>query len=269
MDTQRLYSSSLGRIWLLIRADLHAQRRDLSILLGLSFVLLYLLPQLPLLFLFNDEALARAYALNIAPHSKSIYWLYTLASIYILYCYNRKVQHSKAMPFALYPASVWEKMLAMLGFATIVMLLCWGLITIGHFISWVMLPSEWADNLDLWPIRFDLVSRMSSSASINTLLMFNGYIIGPLWALTYKLTMIWGAISFRSLLKGLFLANLMYLGVLILMTLIGINAVLYRMQDVITEPSSYKLTIFSVLALVVVCGALVGGIYRKLKTIEL
>ncbi|MDO4692972.1 MAG: hypothetical protein Q4A64_08885 [Porphyromonadaceae bacterium] len=276
MNTLQLNNATWwGRVLLLLRADLYEQRRNMIILSGLIFLVIFILPRIPLLVGMSYSEWAETYideVMYIMGYSVSTLF----GVIYTLYYYNRKVQHSKPMAFAHYPARVWEKILAAVGFSLLVWLVCWGLVLLSQIIAWLTIPGDieiywrpWlygTPNVQLDGLNWDRIPLLLQIIPI----------VLTLISLIYVLVSTLGVIAFRNFLKGFFLSQLAFVLLLWLMVGLGLFAAVdwfnvARLVERGLLPYSsldYKMTISTLVVLLGLVRLLFWLIYRKLKTVE-
>lgn len=276
MNTLQLNNATWwGRVLLLIRADLYEQRRNMMILGGLILLIIFVLPRIPLLFGMPYSEWASNYVAEVAYTIK--YGISTFSGlIYTLYYYNRKVQHSKPMAFAHYPATVLEKILAGVGFSLLVWLMCWGLVLLSQIITCLTIPGDIKIYWSPWFYDSPYVQLNELAWDrlplIIYVLPFVLYLIG----LTHTLISTLGVITFKNFLKGFLLSQCAFVVGLCLMVGLGLfrtvdwfNVARLANRGLLPYSSlDYKMTISTLVVLFGVIGLLFWLIYRKLKTVE-
>lgn len=113
MNNNTLHASSLGRIFLMYRADMRTIALNLLSLVGAIFLMSFLIERIPLIFSLNygywAESHASGYDLFIPSSIAAI-----MGNLFGLWYVNHRAFRSSPMSFALTPARFGEKIAAMI-----------------------------------------------------------------------------------------------------------------------------------------------------------
>lgn len=113
MMTKQLHSTSLGRIYMMLRADIVTHKMTLLALYGGLILLFFAVPRIPLLFGEDYQEWLVDYASTY--HYIVAYSVISITSLMYFYIYvNRRTMQSSPTLYATVPAEWWEKLVSML-----------------------------------------------------------------------------------------------------------------------------------------------------------
>lgn len=257
----------MGRIALLLRTDMYAQRQSLLYALGTLFLVLFVIPRIPILTTAVSWS-EWCSTVSASPMSWAM-WQLSVCGIFgtltsLIYI-NRRVQHAYPIPFALLPARLGEKVTAI------------GLFALGLYFS-PFVVFALSEGLTALTFDGDYTSVLSiSGLRANIQEFFSALALRPasllpmaLLQLAYLLSFIFSAIRFARLRVGIFVTLMGWLlGVMVLIT---IGAYLIRSEqlveffDMLKGDTAMLLTTAFLLLLNTI---LAYAIYHRVKTIEL
>ncbi|MDY3089751.1 MAG: hypothetical protein SOW66_01330 [Porphyromonas sp.] len=122
MNKKALHSSSWGRIYLMLRADLVTNKTTLLALFGGLLMLIYFVPRIPILFDTSIDEWNQLYGPNYSYTAvMSVITAFTMAYFYIYL--NKRTVHSLPTTFSTLPAEWWEKGLSILAYGLVLYIL--------------------------------------------------------------------------------------------------------------------------------------------------
>lgn len=171
MNTKTLHTTSLGRIYMMLRADLVSTKRTIITLMLSLITLVYFLPRLTILADLNVQAFmerwARTYNLGV------VEWVMMTATLIYFWVYvNRRIVHSQPTLFSTLPAKLWEKLVSIALYAVVLSILYQVAVRIEFLMEYLTVPAM------TWKEEF---------AKINFVPMF------PAELLNFMLTISWEA----------------------------------------------------------------------------
>lgn len=152
MEHKALHSSSLGRIYLMLKADLIANRRSLLTLFGGFVLLAYFLPRLTILFDMSWEEFNRGWASGYSLFAIQGFMNLIVAIAFCVYL-NKRTIHSQPTLFATLPLSLREKLISIhlyglllfvFGYIAVRLELFMELLTIPNLLNGLTFESIWS-----------------------------------------------------------------------------------------------------------------------------
>ncbi len=132
--------SSMGRIALIIRA-LWANFHKTTLWLGLWIVIgLVIFPRLDYIFNFNVDNLLVSEQSGTDFFVRAV-WIGMLFLFTLPWFFNKFVRNSKPMTFALIPANLWEKVVALVSYFLFALIGAWGVTYLTVVIDYLLAPN--------------------------------------------------------------------------------------------------------------------------------
>ena len=280
MNNKQLYSTSLGRIYMMLRADIMTHKMTLLALYGVIILLFFAMPRIPLLFGEEYQEWCRDYAndFSIMPY----YFIALLASNANFYIYvNRRVVHSTPTTYATLPAEWWEKAISLVLYGLVLsILLRFALLTFmsleqlaNPYLDINVLSEIWQTNPRPWEsIIWGIGNNVDSEVSSYLHFMISLMVVAGL--LGYHLIPFYMVLKIRNVVVGLLLALLQAFGALLILGFIFVYSAeaIFGDGPAISNGVVYNSAIFPWLGAI---AALMWGVVlcffylmvRKLRTI--
>lgn len=140
MNTKTLHTTSLGRIYMMLRADLVSTKRTIITLMLSLITLVYFLPRLMILTDLNIQAFmeswVRIYNLGV------VEWVMMTATLIYFWVYvNRRIVHSQPTLFSTLPAKLWEKLVSIALYAVVLSILYQMAVRIEFLMEYLTVPA--------------------------------------------------------------------------------------------------------------------------------
>lgn len=147
----KLHNSSLGRIALMLKADMMSHKLPLSLYSAIILALLLLVPRLPLLFGANYDVWVSGW-LDIYSSSFIIFNLLFATHIYSFVYIGERCLKEQPVTFSTLPMKLWEKFVGMNIFILGILLLSLCLFMLSYLVECLLIP-EFASyvHLSLFP----------------------------------------------------------------------------------------------------------------------
>ncbi|MDO4707508.1 MAG: hypothetical protein Q4A61_03675 [Porphyromonadaceae bacterium] len=253
--------SSWSRIVQMLKVDLYAQRRATLYALGALFILIFIFPRLPLIIWgVSYEDWSHDISFGGPIYSATMLGISALFGTFMGIIYiNRRVLHARPIPFALLPAKLWEKIVALALFAFglyISSILIFALCDLLNFATIANYRTSIGKGFSLLNTGFLTPSELSMDSFVTFLIY-----------LCVSLSIVLSAISFRQLRVGLFVCLFAWVFGLIIFFTLGIY-ILTLLEAGSSLDALHWISYGSMGLLALINGTLIWGIYRRLKRLE-
>lgn len=251
------HASSLGRIRHSIVADLRTFARPFMAMSGLIFILIVLVPRIPVLFTLNYADWAYGYSADYMPRI-----VFSVASfivgIYTLWYVNKRVFSAEPMPLSLTPTSLGEKALTMLFVVLILNLIGWLTSVVCITIDWLTLPMTTFPSLQPLEgtVSWEMIEHMLAYEESRLLLA-----MGIAYALLSFISLIYSAIRIRNFALSLLGGVLIPTSITLVLSVLFVNV--FKIDEYGVPRPIYLLC-----SMVFMAALAMGYIaYRRFKTI--
>lgn len=253
--TTTLYNSSLGRIYMMLRADVVNNKRTLLVFLGAFLALVYGVPRI---FGILNVGLAQfneiwkdSYKFSVVEGLMTI-----CTTIYFFFYVNRRVVHSEPSLFSTLPARLWEKVVSIIVFGLVLSLLGGLVVHIEYLLEYITVPQlGWHSSInDILPtpirlliVPYTLITGLAELSNekvpwvdLGLLTMFVAWVY-----LLSQLILFFCSTHIRNAFVGLCCSCGISLGLLLLLITLSAtffqSTPLYNISDIDTMVTNYSI----------------------------